>query len=786
MERLFISLLLFLAASSLYAQTGTLVGQVSANGAGLPFATVQIEGTTLGEAADAEGRFTIKDVPAGTHTVKIRAVGYQTLVQEVNIAAGGQYTLDVSLTEDRLNLNEVVVSGTRYGLDRKESPVVVNVLTAKVFSASQSLALSEGLNFQPGVRVETNCQNCGFTQVRLNGLEGAYSQILINSRPVFSALNGVYGLDQIPTNMVERVEVVRGGGSALYGSNAIGGTINIITKTPTENNWQVGSNSAIIDGEAFDQTINYNGSLVSNDLNRGLTLYGLYRNREEYDADGDGFTELTALENTTIGLKAYLEPTSYSKLTADFSYIDEFRRGGDRLELLPHLTDITERLGHNTIIGGLSYEQYSRDQQNKYVAYASVQHTARDSYYGGLGGGRTPEDSTTALNAYGNTDDLALVTGLQFTRHTGGNTTLTGGLEYQLSDVEDLIPGYDRVIDQQVNTVGLFAQWEWKPTSKLKTLLGSRYDYTTVDGQYQVGQVQRQADVSLGVFSPRFTVLYDFTPQLQLRGGYARGFRAPQAFNEDLHISSVGGEPQFVILGNNLDKEVSDSYTASLSYQTNRKGMQASFLIEGFYTSLSNPFTLVSTGAVLPNGSILEEVRNGDGAFVNGANVEVSAAPSAELTLQAGGTLQRSVYREGQVLFEPETPDEAEPTIVVDRFMRTPNLYGYITANWQVHPRFAADVTGTYTGGMTVPRVVSESGFLDLVQSDAFFDLNLKLTYDVELGSKLNLELSSGIQNLLNSYQDDFDTGPTRDSDYIYGPARPRTVFFGVKIGHLR
>ncbi len=775
---------LCLLATQLLAQTGSITGQISADGQGLPFATVLVEGTSLGVAANAEGQFTIRQIPTGTYTLKVSAVGYQPLAQQVTVTPGNQQQLNITLITDRLNLNEVVVSGTRYNLSRKESPVVVNVLNAKVFEASQAMALSEGLNFQPGVRVETNCQNCGFTQVRLNGLEGAYSQILVNSRPVFSALNGVYGLDQIPTNMVERVEVVRGGGSALYGSNAIGGTINIITKDPTENTWQAGSSLGLIDGTALDHTVNYNASLVSNDLSRGITLYGLLRNRESYDANADGFTEITELENNTIGIKAYLEPTSFSKLIADFSVIQEYRRGGNQLELPPHLTDITERLDHNTLIGGLTYEQYSRDNHNKYVVYTSGQYTERDSYYGGLGGARTAQDSTTALNAYGNTYALAWVTGAHFTRHPGGASTLTGGIEHQLSDVSDQIPGYDRVIDQQVNTLGLFGQWEWQPTRKLKTLVGGRFDHTTVNGQYQVGQVQRQADVTLNVFSPRLTVMYTLNQQLQFRGGYARGFRAPQAFNEDLHISSVGGEPQFVILGIGLDKEVSDTYTASVSYDRNIKGMQASVLLEGFHTTLRNPFTIVSTGAVLPNGSILEEVRNGDGAYVQGINLEASIAPTTSLILQAGGTLQQSVYRQGQVLFEPETPTEAEPPIVVDRFMRTPNLYGYLTANWQPGNRFETNLTSTYTGSMTVPRVVSESGFLNLVQSSAFYDLNLKLTYHIEAGKNLHLSLSGGVQNLFNSFQNDFDSGPTRDSDFVYGPARPRTLFVGVKIGN--
>ena len=120
------------------------------------------------------------------------------------------------------------------------------------------------------------------------------------------------------------------------------------------------------------------------------------------------------------------------------------------------------------------------------------------------------------------------------------------------------------------------------------------------------------------MLSPRFTLLYNFAENWRLRGGYARGFRAPQAFNEDLHISSVGGEPQFVILSEDLETEYSNAFTASLNYSKNFKKLQTNFLLEGFYTDLENPFTTVSTGATLPNGSILEEVRNGSGAYVAG------------------------------------------------------------------------------------------------------------------------------------------------------------------------
>lgn len=772
-------------AHTVAQEKATVNGTVTTSKQPLPYASIQYMNTEIGATADVNGAFTLTGLPAGKGAIKIRSVGYRTLTKEVNLRPGETLVLDVELLEDNLQLNEVVVSATRYELDRSESPVIVNVLGSKLFNATQSMALSEGLNFQPGVRVENNCQNCGFTQVRLNGLEGAYSQILINSRPIFSALSSVYGLDQIPTNIVERVEVVRSGGSALYGSNAIAGTINIITREPVENTWQVASNFALVDGTEPDNTVNFNASVVSEDLQSGVTFYGMFRNRDAFDANDDGFTEITQLENNTFGAKAFLRINDRSKVTVDFNAIREYRRGGDRLDLAPHFTDISEELDHNTIITGLNYELFSADGSNKLSAYVSAQTTDRDSFYGGLGGGRTPGDSLVARNAYGNTEDLALVGGLQFSRNFSSGDVLVLGVENQLSDVEDVIQGYNRLVDQSVNTIGVYGQYEWKPINRFTALVGARFDHTAVDGQYDIGDIQRTSDVTTNVFSPRLTVLYDLTSRLQLRGGYARGFRAPQAFNEDLHISSVGGEPQFVILTENLDKELSDAFTASLNYTRNFGDTQANFLIEGFYTDLKNPFTIVSTGAVLPNGSILEEVRNGEGAFVAGTNFEASFSPSSSFLLKVGGTAQQTGYDEDQVLFEPEDVNEGEPAVITDEFIRNPNLYGYLTANWVVNESFAVDVTGTYTGSMIVPRVVSESGFLDLRESDPFTDINLKLSRHFDLKDSFHLELSGGVQNVFNSFQDDFDTGPERDSDYVYGPTRPRTFFIGLKIGNF-
>ena len=283
--------------------------------------------------------------------------------------------------------------------------------------------MADVLNYAPGIRVETNCQNCGFTQVRLNGLGGGYTQVLLNSRPVFTSLIGVYGLEQIPTNIIERIEVVRSGGSALYGSSAIAGTINVITKDPILNTWEIGTNLALIDGSAVDRTLTFNNSLIADDLNSGISFFGNYRKRDAFDANNDGFTELVKIKNTTVGANAYLKPNEKNKISLNLASIQEYRRGGNQLDLAPQFTDITE-LNHDTFIGGLDYDSFSKDDTKKFEVYTSVSHTNRDSYYGGLGGARTKQDSITANNAFGTTKDLAWVNGLQFTKSFNNNDAI--------------------------------------------------------------------------------------------------------------------------------------------------------------------------------------------------------------------------------------------------------------------------------------------------------------------------------------------------------------------------
>ena len=280
-----IVLFLFIANICL-GQNGTVKGKVKIEDQPIAYALIKFlkGGNTYIAYSNKEGVFTV-EIPFGDYDLSVKALGFKLKNEAISITSENKDNLLIELEEDLLGLDEVVVSATRNRVNKKEAPIIVNTLGEKLINATQSLAVSESLNFSPGVRVETNCQNCGFTQVRLNGLDGSYSQILVNSRAVFSALNSVYGLEQIPTQIIDRVEIVRSGGSALFGSNAIAGTVNIITKDPVLNTWEVGGYLGLVDGDTPDRVLNFNTSIVSDDLKTGATFYGIHRNRDEWDAN---------------------------------------------------------------------------------------------------------------------------------------------------------------------------------------------------------------------------------------------------------------------------------------------------------------------------------------------------------------------------------------------------------------------------------------------------------------------------------------------------------------------
>src|SRR6056297_238609 len=340
-----IGILIFFTLNT-YAQRtdANIVGHVvDTDGDHISFATVILKNTTIGTATDETGHFQLINMPVGKYNVKATSIGYKDVEKDVELVEGETVELKFILQADVLGLEQVVVTADRNGKRRKDASVIVNTITPKVFTVAQTITLSDGLNFCPGLRMENNCQNCGFNQVRMNGMEGPYSQILINNRPVFSGLAGVYGLELIPSNMIERNEVVRGGGSALFGSNAIAGTINLILKDPLNDSYEASATTGVngfgvpgTGGTGMDSQVMFNASSVSGDRKTGLSVFGFHREKNPYDANDDGFSELTSQRNTTVGTRFFHRFGYRSKLSADFFNIREKRRGGDMLDYPLH------------------------------------------------------------------------------------------------------------------------------------------------------------------------------------------------------------------------------------------------------------------------------------------------------------------------------------------------------------------------------------------------------------------------------------------------------------------
>ena len=719
----------------------------------IPFATVLIVGTDKGTMSNEVGQFQFKELTEGSYVLRVSAVGYKTL--EKTIVVGGEYmaVAHFPLEEENFMVDEVVVSASRSEMSRRDAPVVVSVLSPILFETVNSTDLAKSLNFQSGLRVENNCQNCGFPQVRINGLDGPYSQILINSRPIISALGGVYGLEQIPTNMIDRVEVVRGGGSALFGANAVGGTINIITKDPINNSFQVSSTLSNIGGKSWEEYMGANVSLVGKDNSYGIAMYQSYRNRNPHDHDGDSFSELGLLNMNTFGFRAYYRPTQQGRLNVEYHTTNEQRRGGNKFDLQPHQTDITEQTKHIINSGGVSYDHFWHEYKHKLSAYASVQHTDRDSYYGA--------QRDTA--AYGKTNDLTYVAGAMYvgnyTRFLFAPSTFTTGMEYQHNALHDRMLGYGRDMQQDVRIASAFVQNEWR-----------LHEFTLLAG----GRMDKHNLIERPILSPRVNLLYKPKESFQARLTYSTGFRAPQAYDEDLHVTAVGGEGVLITLADGLREERSNSYSGSVDYTTTFGHWQANVLVEGFYTGLDHVFILEDIGHNA-EGYAIKERRNGSGARVYGANLDAKIAHGKEAVFSLGFTAQRSRYTADEEWSEGQ---------FTRRMMRTPDYYGYFTFTSEPVKHFDFSLSGTYTGSMDVPHYAGYIEHDRMETTPSFFDLNVKFNYTFVLHDHIKLQINTGVQNILNHFQKDLDKGVLRDSGYYYGPTQPRTLFVGFKIVH--
>ena len=755
---------LLICINPLIVNAQILQGKITSEGVEVPFATIIFKDSGVGVSSNEDGFYKFEKLKKGYHQIIASSLGMIKKKLDIDIKEGLN-VIDIDLKPSIYNLDQVVVTGTKTFKRRTQSPVIVNVIDSRQLENVQACNLAEGLKFQPGLRVETDCQTCNYTQLRMNGLTGGYSQILINGRAIFSPLTGLYGMEQIPTNMIDRIEVVRGGGSSLYGSSAIGGIVNVITKIPTSNNYSLGYDFSIINGDTQDKVISGNATVISGNKNSGATFFVNNRNRGWYDHNGDNFSELPSLRDNTFGATLFLLPSKNQKLEANLGSIHEYRYGGEMIDGIPHFSMQSEERVHDVLLGNLDYQINFNDSRSSFIAYLAAQQTNRTHYTG-----IRPEIGSAAdvihleNPPYGTSLNTTKQAGFQI-NHTiskfFGPNVLTIGSEVVADDVMDEISTYNYIVDQKVVTQGIFFQSDWELTESFNLLSGARFDkHSLLDNI---------------VVSPRLSFLYKLRRETQFRLTYSTGFRAPQAFDTDLHMAFSGGGISRIILADDLKQERSKSLSASVNYDRASEQYVYGFTFEGFYTHLKDAFYQDPSGSD-SYGDIFVK-RNGAGARVKGLTMEFRANFMQKVQLESGLTLQQSLYDEA-VEYSENLPLKKE-------FLRSPDYYGYATISYNPSPKLSFAANLVHTGAMSLIHLAGAPGQLEdeFLESPVFNAIGIKSTYIQFIKkSGIKIEYSVGVKNLTNDFQQEFDSSKNRDSNFIYGPSLPRTIYFGLTL----
>jgi len=688
---------------------------------------------------DELGKFEIRQVPAGTYHVEVYAQGYLDYYSDPFVLESNKLSYQVILIKKLTK--EIVVTATRTPKLYDETPVKTEVITREEIEKKEATNLAETLCQTTGVRVENNCQNCNFTQVRINGMEGKYTQILIDSSPVVSAMTGVYGLEQIPAEMLHTIEIVKGGGSALYGGNAVAGVINVLTREPQENRTSLKFHQESIYGKPFTN-LGFHSSLVSKNLNTKTYLFANYQKRDPVDLNEDSFSELGTLSNTSFGLNFY---NYFSKLDGNlklgFFRIFEERRGGDLFALPPHETNTTEWAKTDQIGLSSEWNHYLSDKAHYCLSFSLVD-AQRNTYYG----------SHKDPNAYGNTINPLMFFNGQLNYQLAGHI-ISVGVQYKRDKIKDEATGYDRTIEDVYHESGYFIQGDFKISKALTLLTGMR--------------LNKHSAIENIIVTPRFSILAKITRDLSFRTSFSTGFRAPQVFDEDLHITQVGGEGMMVVNSPDLKEEKSYSITSGLDYGKQIKRSLIQLSLEAFYTQLSNTFVLHEISRI-ENARILERI-NSSGSRVYGLSFEFGLVLGPKFSLASGWTYQQSEL------------DEPEPDFNSREFFRTPNFYGFASISYDNDRLISAELSLEYTGSMKVPHYTGyiENDRLEL--TEPFWVLNTKLRKPINITEDCLISAFIGVHNLLNSYQKDLDKGVDRDSGYVYGPTKPRSFFTGLE-----
>jgi outer membrane receptor for ferrienterochelin and colicins len=684
MKYLFLVMFLF-SAKGVYSQT--ISGKVNRDN-DAQLIKITLLNTAFKTEADSTGYYKLENIPQGNYRIQVTSTGFKPITQRISVIENQNLNLDFELKDNENELNEVVVSGTLKAVKRLESAVPVEVYSPVFFKKNPTPSIYEALQNINGVRPQLNCGVCNTGDIHINGLEGPYTLVLIDGMPIVSSLSTVYGLSGIPNSLVERIEIVKGPASSLYGSEAVGGLINIITKNP--------STAPVFSADYFTTTYfesNLDLGMKFNAGKKATSLLGInYFNYDQViDRDHDNFTDVTLSERISVFNKWSFSRNNNRLFTIAARGMYEDRWGGDvRWE--------KKYRGGDEIYGESIYTKrgeligsYQLPFEEKLMLSFSGNVHYQDSRYG-----------TTSFIANQKIGFLQLTWDKKL-----GQNDLLAGIASRYTYYDDNTTATKEA--ESTWLPGVFVQDEITFSPKSQVLLGMRYDYNSIHGS---------------IFTPRFAYRWKANDNTIFRLNAGTGFRVVNLFTED-HAALTGSRD--VVLKNDLKPE--KSVNVNLNYIQKINFGNGTFMgIEttAFYTRFSNK--IISDYETDPNKIIYDNI---DGyALSQGISTNVDLNFPSGLKFIVGATVLDNKNVENGV-------------------SQTPFLTENFTATWSVSYKLeplnlVLDYTGNVYSPMKLPLL---SDWDPRSPKSPWYSIqNIQFTYT---GWK-NFEVYAGVKNLLN------------------------------------
>ena len=661
-----LSFILFLiSVFSMNAQSFVIKGRVFSDGAPLEAASVYFNATAVGVTTNQKGAFSICTEAMSTE-LTISYTGYKT---KTIIISNGKYDLGIIELVPYDSLKEVVISGTLKPISKLDSPVPVEVYGKAFFSANPTASVFEALENVNGIRPQLNCNVCNTGDIHINGQEGSYTMVLIDGFPIVSGLSTVYGLSGIPQSLIERVEIVKGPASTLYGSEAIGGVINLITKLP-ENTPAFSIENFFSGWGEANTDLGYKYRLSA--LSSGLLGINYYNYSNPIDNNGDGFTDLTLQDRLSIFNKFRFG----DKLSVATRFVYEDRwggqmnwapkyRGGDQVYGESIYTARIEAFGKYQFNSNLSL-QFSFNDHNQNSVYGTTLFNAKQS----IGFGQMIWNKILPKN------DLLIGLAYRYTYYDDDTSAV-----YNNNTVVTHLPG-------------VFVQNETKIDAYNTLLLGLRYDHNSIHGN---------------ILTPRINYkINNLDKSAIFRLSAGTGYRVAQVFTED-HAALTGARE--VVFGDELAPE--KSWNVNLNYVKKfylKQGAIFDLDFSLFHTVFSNK--IIPDYDTNPNKIIYDNL---DGSSIStGASLNANLVNQNGIRINLGATYIDTFAEESGIKSRP---------YLTERFQGV----------WKIEKKWyqsdlTLDLTGTSTGPLKLPNL----GALDPRPSfsETFNIVNIQLTKD--------------------------------------------------------